>query len=159
MGKSRDEIYREVIKTLDVDIQNTEYFTEFDVLDIDNKLLAIKYINKAFDESAKDQMFLKEDILIPFVGKLKIKAVRQFALNHMDEVAKELGYINFYDIPRDKLDYANKKVKELTLQDKSIYKSEEAVLREERKQNRITKSKQIENDKNPIIFTFKMKKD
>lgn len=107
IGKNRFEPF--------ADLEHSE---QYEVMDI---------LNMAFSNVFKTQIENREDVTLPTIAKIKIKKVNKIALEHKKQVAVDMNYIDFNNIPLDKLDEANSKVKELTI---NTLKSAKKVNRE-----------------------------
>ncbi len=82
---------------------NYEYFND---LDKSIKFIVLNLILKSFKEIFRETIQLGLPVTLPTIGKLKIKNINKLALKYKSEIAKDLGYINYSDIPKLELDKA-----------------------------------------------------
>lgn len=77
----------------------------------------LNIISLAFKNVIKNTILSKGELTLPYIGIIKIKTNNKFAIKNKEIVANELGYNEFILIPKDKLDFANQRVRELTSAD------------------------------------------
>ena len=87
-------------------------FVKISDLDDDDKELFYSILQKAQFNVLRKTVSNNEDFAI---GKLKIKETNKIALKYKNKIAEELGYSNFREVPKDKLQELNEKVRLLTI--------------------------------------------
>jgi len=104
-------------KTLDqatTDIDKLPYLANILDIDSDLQLEGFKILWLALKNVMAKRIAMKLDINLPYIGYLKIRHKNKFAIVNKEKVAKDLGYIDWINIPKDKLNEALAKVKILT---------------------------------------------
>ena len=116
-GKSFKVSMERTIDQANIDITDMPSLKDIVDLDSDLQVKSFKILWLAFKNIMTERISNQLDINLPYIGYLKIKYKNKFAIIHKANIAKELGYVNWIDIPRDKLEIALLKVKELTVND------------------------------------------
>ncbi len=116
-GKSFRVSMERTLDQANNDITNMPSLKDIVDLDSDLQVKSFKILWLAFKNIMTERISNKLDINLPYIGYLKIKYKNRFAIKHKADIAKELGYVNWIDIPKDKLEIALLKVKELTTKD------------------------------------------
>ena len=134
-----------VLVEADREIDKHSYLIEFDVLDDSVKQLVIKTVWQAFKNILLDRIPKGLPIVLPYIGTLKITDKNKYANTFKLEIATTLGYNEWNEIPRDKLDDATVTLKKL------LYNKITAVRAEGKKKRKSNRIKKIE----PIKLNLK----
>ena len=106
-----------VLSMVNNDVTEKEYLEDISNLDEVLQLEVFRILWLAFKNTMFTRIPKGLPITLPYLGTLKIRHKNKFALKRKQEIALKLGYNDWLDIPRDKLDLALKEVKELTIAD------------------------------------------
>lgn len=113
----RNKAIDQTLSRVNQDVTSNKALEEFADLDNGEQIEIINIIFLALKNIVRNCIIAKTDINIPYIGILKIKEHNKFAIRHKLNVANELGYNNYNEIPKDKIDLANIKVRELVRSD------------------------------------------
>lgn len=67
------------------------------------QLLSFKLIWLAFKNVIAEQVKYERDIVLPYIGSLRLKGETKILLKYRQQILKELGYNDWGEIPIDKL--------------------------------------------------------
>lgn len=128
-----------------------ESFGELVDMEVSQQLDVFKLINKAFKNVFFYQVNNKVPVTLPYIGKLRIKDINRIALKYKNELAKEIGYNNYDDVPKDKLTNLNKIIKDKTINEYVEFKLQKSA------NLKIKKVKLKKKHNTGKIFTFNIK--
>jgi hypothetical protein len=134
---SLEFIVNSTLDKANYDIDTMPYLQEVVDMDSNTQIEAFKLVWLAFKNVIRNKVEFGKSIPLPFIGSIKIKPFNKIAIAKNAEVAKELGYNNWINIPKDKLDYAQKRVHELFTE--QIKENKKILPVNKRKNNQITK--------------------
>ena len=112
-----DTLANKVIDKSNMDLPDMHYLSEFTELESKYKYLVFRIIWKALYNVMEIKINNTLDLSFPYLGTIKIKQGKKFEIQRKLEIAKELGYNNWIDIPLDKLDEASIKLKDIVTKD------------------------------------------
>jgi hypothetical protein len=134
-------------------VVENESLAEFVDMDVSQQLDVFKLLNEAFKDIFNYQVNNMIPVTLPYIGKLKIKEINKIALKHKHNLSVELGYNNYNDVPKDKLNEINKIVKTKTIEEYIDFKKQRDIIAKDKKKNAKPKGKH----NTCKIFTFNMK--
>jgi len=99
-----------VLGKANTDIDTMSYLS--DIVDMDENLQieVFKLLWLAFKNVIADRVSKGLPISLPYLGTIKIKGYNKIALVKKQEISNELGYNDWKNIPKDKLEKASKEV-------------------------------------------------
>lgn len=100
-----------VLSEAENNVEDKPELKELLILDNDVQDIYFKLIWKAFKNVIQNRVLNNLDLQIPYIGRIIIKWKSKIANEIKVDIAKEFGYINFNDIPKDKIDNAHKILK------------------------------------------------
>ena len=95
----------------ETDLDRHKHLMELVKLDDASQTLVFKLLWQSFKNVIRDRVLNREPVLLPFIGKLHISNKNKYALILKLQIAKDLGYSSWNEIPIDKLDDATELLK------------------------------------------------
>jgi hypothetical protein len=109
-----------------------------DLDDVDKERF-YKILKLAIHKVMSNVVATKGVFAINGIGKIKIKDINKLALVHKNNIAKEMGFDTFREVPKDKLAELNKRAYDLTILDIKDKNKEKELLAEKHSDYKVEK--------------------